>query len=383
MTTANLSTTEIDSPACRLAAERLYAHLLAHHIREDGAMVGPDPGASLNLRVTRFVKSYLRALPWRDSLYYLQGQAYWTLDNLKMAALTGDASYKDAALRCAELVAKRQMPEGWWKYPQAEWSNRIATVEGCFGALCALFGFEASGDERLLDCARRWYRFMVEQVGFQDYDAESRAVNYFSNLGRGMVPNNSTLAMWFCAVLARAAGDTAYLEHCPAMASFLAKCQLESGELPYVIGSEQGPGRVHYLCFQYNAFQLLDLADYYEVSADERVVPVMSKLAEFVSGGLTADGDARHHCGEDRPTVRYFGSAVSAALARASAMQLGDYWSLAARGYSRLLSLQHRDGGFDYSLGDYGILSDRRSYPRNQAMILRHLLMAAERQGTH
>ena len=73
--------------------------------------------------------------------------------------------------------------------------------------------------------------------------------------------------------------------------------------------------------------------------------------------------------------MNYFTSAVSAALYCAHQMNLDDYSQQASLGYNRLLSMQREDGGFDYSLSDYGFLSDRRSYPRNQAMILRHLLM--------
>lgn len=370
-------TTGIDGDACRDAALRLYAHLAERHVRNDGAIVGPDPGVSLNLRITRFIKSYLRALPWRDRLYYLQAQAYWIWDNLELAKLTGDQAHRDAASKCAKVVASRQHDDGWWFYPQAEWSKRVATVEGCFAALGLLMAHEITPKDELLDAAKRWYRYMVDEIGFQDYDADSRAINYFSNVGRGLVPNNSTLAVWFAAALAKAAADDCYLEHCESMISFLSRCQLDSGELPYVVESELGPGRTHYLCFQYNAFQFLDLAEYYRITNDDRALFVMRKLAAFLSSGLTAAGDARHNCDQGSPTMHYFTAAVSAALLRATELKLGDHSGLAARGYSRLLGLQHSDGSFDYSLHDYGFLADRRSYPRNQSMILRHLLMAA------
>jgi len=356
---------------------RLHAHLLSRHVREDGAIVGPDPGVSLNLRVTRFVKSYLRVIPWRDRLYYQQAQTYWILDNFTLYKLEGDEKYKAASLRCAEVVAARQTAEGYWEYPQAEWRGRVATVEGCFGGLGLLAGYELTGEDRFLSGAARWYDYMINKVGFQSYDDESLAVNYFSNVGRGLVPNNSTLALWFAAALSDATADCRYLKYCSPMVNFLARCQLESGELPYVLESEQGPGRKHYLCFQYNAYQFLDLMEYYRVSRDERVLFVMKKLAEFLSGGVTAEGDARHDCEAVRPSMHYFTSAVAAALLQATEIKLGDYSELVARAYNRLLSLQRGDGGFDYSVGDYGILSDRRSYPRNQAMILRHLLMVA------
>lgn len=339
--------------------------------------MGPDPGVSLNLRVTRFIKSYLRALPWRDHLYYLQGQAYWIMDNARLLNLTGREEHRDNAIRCADVVVSRQTDDGYWAYPQAEWKGRIATVEGCFGALSVLTAFELAADGRYLAAAKRWYEFMVREVGFQSLDGESTAVNYFANVGRGMVPNNSTLALWVAAALAKAAGDEHYLEHCSGMVSFLARCQLGSGELPYVVESDRGSGRVHYLCFQYNAYQFLDLAEYHRLASDPRIVPVLEGLARFLSEGFTAAGDARNDCDRGRPVMHYFTSAVAAALRVASDMGLGDYSDTAARGYERLLAVQRSDGGFDYSWGDYGLLSDRRSYPRNQAMILRHLLMGS------
>lgn len=375
-------TPSIDQAECRKAALRLYNHLASNHIRDDGAIVGPDPGVSLNLRATRFIKYYLRALPWRDRLYYLQAQAYWVWNNIELSKLIGDEDCVETALRCAEVVASRQTGEGWWHYPQAEWKNRVATVEGCFASISLLMAFEQSKDQRLLDAAVRWYDFMTDKIGFQNYDSDSKAINYFSNVGRGLVPNNSTLAVWMSSLLARAGGQEKYLEHCPAMMRFLARCQTSEGELPYVLESEYGPGKLHYLCFQYNAFQFIDIYEYYLISKDNQALQVMQGLAEFLSKGLTEQGDARHDCETDRPTMHYFTAAVSAALKCAGDVGLGDYAKVAARGYRRLLDVQKPNGSFDYSIGDYGFLSDGRSYPRNQGMILRHLLIGAsgERQ---
>ncbi|MGI6295706.1 MAG: hypothetical protein ACOX3G_06420 [Armatimonadota bacterium] len=371
-----------DKTECRKAALRLYNHLVSHHIRDDGAIVGPDPGVSLNLRVTRFIKYYLRALPWRDQLYYLQAQAYWIWNNIELSKLTGDTACINAALRCAEVVASRQTDEGWWQYPQAEWKNRVATVEGCFGAVSLLMAFEQSQDQRMLDAAAKWYNFMVDKIGFQEYDSDSKAINYFSNVGRGLVPNNSTLAVWMSALLAKASGQEKYLEHCPAMVRFLARCQTSEGELPYVLESDYGPGKLHYLCFQYNAFQFMDMYEYYLISKSDQALQVMRGLAEFLSKGLTEQGDARYDCETNRPTMHYFTAAVSAALKCAQDVGLGEYAKIAARGYRRLFDVQKPDGSFGYSVGDYGFLSDGRSYPRNQGMILRHLLIGAsgERQ---
>ena len=69
---------------------------------------------------------------------------------------------------------------------------------------------------------------------------------------------------------------------------------------------------------------------------------------------------------------------LGAALLEAQRLNLGDYAQLSNNCYRRLLNRQLESGGFEYSEKDYGILRDRRSYPRYQAMILSHLLMRAE-----
>lgn len=366
----------VECPALT-SSKKLYNHLLARHVRPDGALVGPDPGVSLNLRCTRFLKSYLRFLPWKDRMYYLQGQAYWIMDNVQMYTLLGEDVFVRRAAACADVVLDRQTGEGFWAYPQVEWRGRVATVEGCFGALALLSAYEISNDEKYLNGAVKWFSYMRDVIGFQCDGEGGTAVNYFNNVKRGMVPNNTTLAVWFESALARAAKNESYSEHVDGLLSFLERHQRESGEMPYVVGSSMGEGRTHYLCFQYNAFQFLDLAHYYAMTADERALRIMKRLAEFLGQALTIDGDARYDCFRDTPVVHYFTAAVAAALLHAAYLGFGGYGFVAERACQRLCSVQSRDGSYDYSWGDYGVLSDRRSYPRNQAMILRHLLMMA------
>lgn len=365
--------------SCRQAAGKLHSYLVSHHIDNDGAVVGPDVGVRFNLRVWRFVKSYLSFLPWRDTYYYTQGQTYWILSNLELHKLTNDASYLDLALKCADTMLSKQMPEGCWEFPQNEWKGVFATVETCFGGLGLLAAFEAIKDDRYLSAAIRTYGFIVKQTGFQKYDEDSLAVNYFSNRGRGLVPNNSTLAVWFCAALKHATGDSKYLDdYCAPMINFLIRCQCKSGELPYSLISDQGNGRDHYQCFQYNSFQFMDMVEYYRITRDDKVLPMMHRMAGFLSTGLTELGDIRADCMSDWPIRNYCTAAISAALSRATQAGLGEYTDLAICSYKRLISLQRKDGGFDFSTRDYRFLSDRRSYPRVMCMILRHLLIGAE-----
>lgn len=362
------------SERCLEAAQRIYGLVSTRYLQPDGSVIGPDVGVRFNSRIWRFVKSYLRFLPWRDNHYYLQGQAYWLSANLKLYELTGDESYLSTAYTCGSEVLHRQTKEGYWEFPKTEWKGRIATVEGCFGALALIWCFDKTNEGAYLEGAEKWYDFLIEKTGFERYDGESLCINYFAGIPRGLVPNNATLALWFFAELMKASGDGKYTEYARPLVNFLSKVQLDSGELPYQLPGPSVRGRKHYLCYQYNAFQLMDLVYYLSISGDRTVEPVIEGLGRFLSGALSGQGFVKKDCETERPVVLYYTAAVAAALLEVSNIGLGDYVEESENAYGYLLSRQRRDGGFDYSYGDYGMLSDKRSYPKQLCMIIDHLL---------
>jgi hypothetical protein len=363
------------------AAVRLHGYLVKRHWNGQ-ALEGPDPGIRFNWRVGRFVKGYLDFLPWRDDLVYVQGQGYWILGNYLMADLLNDERYAEIALACSEYVLRAQHPEGYWEYPNPEWKGRVATVEGDFAALGLLAGYSHSGREALMDGAKKWYRYLVDRIGFQGSDG-LLAVNYFANTsGDTKVPNNSALMLRTLARLARTANDDSYLSPYHGMVPWLKQVQLETGELPYRLSSSPGVEQHHFLCYQYNAYEFLELAEYYRLTGDREVYPILEGLAAFLSGGISTSGAAGYDCHHERPQVTYYAAAVAAALSQATALGLGDYRELVTRACDWLLSRQRADGGIEFfSRGNYGVLADRRSYPRHLAMILYHLLTIAVVSG--
>ena len=143
------------------------------------------------------------------------------------------------------------------------------------------------------------------------------------------MPNNSTLALKMFANLFKATGDDKFLSACPAMLNWLRRIQLQTGELPY--GVEGSRARVHFLCYQYNAFELLDLIEYQRITRDEEVIPIIKKLAHYLAHAVTASGSARFNCHRDRPEVLYYAAAVAAALSESAAGGIGPYEHLASR----------------------------------------------------
>lgn len=356
------------------AATRLHAYLLSHHW-QGKRLVGPDPGIRFNYRIGRFVKSYLSTRPWGDDLYYLQGQGYWVLGNWRLWELTGGEAYREIAVAASDSMLAEQDEEGAWGYPNPEWAGRVATAEGTWGALGLLESYRLTGEERYLGSALRWHSYLMSAVGFQRVNDEL-SVNYFAHQPHGpRVPNNSAFLLRFLAELARVTGDATYLQPAAGLVRFMAAAQMDSGEFPYTVEGQDGrTGRTHFQCFQYNAFQCLDLMRYHQLTGDSAAMPAIRGVLDFLRGGLDSSGRAHYQCDNRHTTVTYHTAVMAAAFAKAAELGIDGYQELADRAYSYVLDRQRRDGGFEHSRGDYRLLSDGRSYPRYLSMILYHIL---------
>jgi len=357
------------------AAERLAECSINHHWTGK-ALIGPDPGVRFNSRIWRFFKSYLRFIPWKDDRYFLQCQGYWIRNMWTLFNLTGEEKYKQIAVTATETVLEQQRPEGFWEYPLPEWRGRIATVDGDYAALGLLATYRETQDQQLLEGVIRWYEYLIHKIGFQEYRG-TRCINYFASLYNDMVPNNTTLTLELLGELYHATRKKAYLEHSRDMVRFLKMAQLESGELPYAFDWPGAKGRTHFLCYQYNCFQFIDLAAYWEFTKDMKVIEVMKPLIHYIQTGITGDGHAKYNCFKAYPEVTYYTAVLGAALLRARQIGLDDFSDLENRAFQRVLQRQEKNGGFVYSTRNYGLLHDKRSYPRYLSMILRHLLMKA------
>lgn len=360
------------------AAIRLHT-FLRERFWDGAGLVGPDNGVRFNRRLWRFFKSAAPMLPWHDDYYYLQGQGYWVLDNWRLHDLTGEDAPVEIALACSREMTNRQHPEGHWDYPHPEWGGRVGTVEGIFAALGLLESYARTRDEHWLDGVLRWYSYLVHETGFQPA-REGLAINYFSNWTRGLIPNNSTLALAFFGRLAQVTGDDQYLQYCPEMIAFLADVQLETGEFPYSLEGLNGEGKdkIHFQCFQYHAFQLQDLAMYHEATGDGRVLPLIRKVAEFIEPSVRVDGSTQFDCADSGVQMPYNTAAIAAALNIARRLGVHDARAAEDRAYGYVLREQRPGGGYWFSRGDYGFLRDNRYYPRPMTMLLYHLLLKAQ-----
>lgn len=353
---------------------------MRRHSRE-GLLRGPDYGVRFNFRAWRFLKSALPFIPWGDDYVFMQTQGYWILANWLHFEQTRDPHYRQTALATSEAILRLQRREGFWAYPLPERKHLIATVEGCWASIGLLASYAREPRAEVLDAVIHWYDFLVTRIGFQSH-SRGKAINYFDQ-PRGKVPNNSVLAVWFFLLLWNATGDGRFLEHVSGLLEFVASVQLPSGELPYVIPSPYERGREHYLCFQYNAFKFLELARCAAFEPGRPARALLPALARFLEGGVNSSGASAIDCGSRGrtwPEVDYYTAVLAAALGEAAKLGLADR-ELSQRCYARILRRQRPDGGFWYSTGDYRFLSDHRSYPRSQAMMLVHLLYGCQSVG--
>jgi hypothetical protein len=357
------------------ATLKAHAYLVGSHWR-DGALVGPDSGIRFNYRLGRFVKGYLGHLRWRDSYAYIQAQGYWILSNWILYHATGEQRFRELALACSRYVMSAQREDGAWEYPNPEWKGRIATVEGTWGSLGLLESYRNTGDGAFLDPVRKWHRFLVTRIGFQEAGDEM-AVNYFADRVGPRVPNNSSDVLRFLAEFAEATNDEGVLAPVQrGLVSFMRNVQKATGEYPYAVpGVAPGKTREHFQCFQYNAFQCIGLARYYELTGDKAIVPAIERVARFLGTGLAPDGHLWYSCHDERREVVYHAAAAVAAFACASRLDIANCEVAAERAYAYVASKQRDDGSFPFSAREHFVLRDDRAYPRNIAMIQYHLLL--------
>ncbi len=356
--------------------DRLHHYLVDQHVR-DGALHGPDPGVRFNYRIWRFLKSATRWYPWRDGRSYMQTQGYWVLANWRLAD-AGDSHAESLAMDCCRAIRQAQRADGAWVFPDPEWRNRVTTVEGLWSSFALLETFRRTHDSQWLEPVLKWDQFFKEKIGFQTL-RDGLAVNYFARREDSLVPNNSFSAVRYLARLDQATGQNDNQRFIHGMLRFIEESQQATGEFPYELNN---PRMLHFQCFQYHGFLLLDMLDYFEVSQDPRAIPIMDGLAKFLVTGITASGDVMYQCGVAHRHVNYHAAVTMAALwqyvvkCTSSEPKLNE--SIRQKVPTMLAQLtakQREDGSLPHSRGDYRILSDQRSYPRYLAMMLLHFLL--------
>lgn len=352
------------------SAHNLYQYILNKHWNGN-VVVGPDPIGKIHWRVTRFVRSYLGWLPGDDQYIYLQGQGYWIRANLALYEITNDSYHLDLVAQAADFITEKQFPSGAWEHPpipgRKGFISTVETVWACIGLISAYRKLEVS---TYLDAALKGYEALVDVIGFRSYK-DGLAVNYYAH-STSLVPNVTTMSIWLMSEIFEVTQDKNYLSYVDKMIRFLEYSHMESGELEYAFNS-----RPHFQCYQYNAFQFLDMTHYFQITKDEIALRLLSKLAGYLATGVTARGSSFYNCFKEVPEVNYWTGALANALLKAYELGLGEYLVRSEQLFQHLRLQQRSDGSFDFSSQNYRVLRDVRSYPRYLAMILDQLLSRA------
>jgi hypothetical protein len=354
------------------ASLRLHEYLVHRHWNGH-ALVGPDPIGKINWRVMRFVKSYTRWIPWSGNFIYLQGQGYWTRDNVILFELTGDHHYLELVEKSTQYIVRTQTSEGVWEHPPLrERRGFVSALETMWACLGLVTAYEKLENPIFLSTLIKGYEGLVNSIGYTGFK-DKVSLNYYAH-SKSMVPNINTIFLWLAAEIFRITGEQKYLEHVDPILLFLESSQLESGELQYCYGI-----RPHFQCYQYNSFQFLTLAEFYILTENETARRILARLAQFLSGGITTRGSCRYDCYRENPETNYWTAALGAAFYQAQVLGLAQQKDLSDKAYRRLLSRQKPDGSFDFSDNNYRVLVDRTSYPRQQVMIMDCLLLRVKR----
>jgi Prenyltransferase and squalene oxidase repeat len=352
------------------AATQLHKFIMRSHWN-GSTIVGPDPIGRINWRITRFIRSYLSFIPWSDQYVFYQGLGYWIISNLNLGVLTGETVYREIARKTADYIIQLQRTDGGWSYTLPERRHLVGIIECLWASLGLLAVYRYEGQKSYLDAVLKSHSFLISKIGFSEFK-DSIAPNFFDHPGV-MVPNAATLLLWFLAELQNITGNDKYMQPVDKMIRFLNYAQMSNGELEYAFQI-----RSHFMCYQYNSFQFLDLAHYYQLTGDKRVQPILIKLAAYLETGVSKRGSCRYNCNTEFPEVNYWTAALASALRKAHELEIGEYQIVSDRAFNYLLSCQRADGSFDFSVRNYGWLHDTRSYPRCQAMILYQLVYRAQ-----
>ena len=124
------------------------------------------------------------------------------------------------------------------------------------------------------------------------------------------------------------------------MIKFLQYSQKDNGELPYAFQVSEIEGREHFLCYQYNCFQFLDLVHFWELTNNEEIYSILGDLIRFIKTGMHPDGHSKYKCNKSYPEVTYYTAVMGAAFIKATEIGLGDFSEYENKSYERVLERQ-------------------------------------------
>ena len=248
-------------------------------------------------------------------------------------------------------------------------------MDGDTAALALFKGYVLLNNRDYLDAALKWCDYILTKKGYTITPKGGLSFNYFINGGKTeFIPNATTITLRALGNAYQVTQDEKYLKLIPKAIKFLNESQLPSGELRYNIY------KTHYRCPQYNAFEFIDLYDYYKATNDEAVIKIMKKLIEYLIPKVNDDGSVPFGCFHERPLIYYHSAVVGAALANGYELN-GKKICLknADKCMKFVMSHQNEDGTISYGRKALlKIFNDNVLYPRLTAYIGYHLIIIWE-----
>lgn len=334
-------------------------------------------GVGLNGRMVRLINNglYFLKLPilFKSTTAACNGNV--ALMNIKLFEKNDQEEYGDRARKSLDWILSTQTQQGYWYYNIPGWKNKISVVDGDTAALALLKGYKVLNNRDYLDAALKWCNNILTNKSYTITPKGGLSFNYFINGGKtAFTPNATTITLRALGGAYQVTQEEKYLKLVPKAIEFLNNSQLPSGELRYNIYKE------HYSCPQYNAFEFIDLYDYYKATNDDGVTKLMKDLIEYLIPKVNDDGSVPFGCFHEQPLIYYHSAVVGAALASGYELN-GKRICLknADKCINFVLSHQNKDGTISYGRKALlKIFNDNVLYPRPTAYIGYHLLIIWE-----
>lgn len=343
----------------------------------NGSIKEPAMGIGLKGRIFRVFNNITYSL--KMSLLFKSTTAacngYVALMNLKLYKNTKLKRYSQRAIKSLDWIVKTQSKRGFWYYNIPGWKNKIALVDGDTAALALFNGYLLLKNSNYLKSALKWCDLIISRKCYNLTSKKGLCFNYFINEEKtSLTPNVTTFALRVLGNAYQITRDNKYIKLTPKAIKFLKKSQLSSGELRYNVDKE------HYRCPQYNAFEFLDLNDYYECTNDKTVINMMKKIIEYLIPKVNIDGSVPFSCNKKLPLIYYHSTVVGAALAVGYKLINKDICLQNALKCAKFVTThQLSDGAIPYGKKTLlKIFNEKISYPRVTAFIGYHLSIINE-----
>ena len=285
--------------------------------------------------------------------------------NIEMYKKTKDKEYLNQAIDGSNWLIQNQNKAGFWVFTTFERKRRrVQTVDSTMGALALISLYKVTGNSKLLLISKRWLEYIINNGLIKKKDHTYCMYYLDGDMEDLEVTNVACCIVHLMSEFYKVSNEGKYKKIADNLIPFIKSMQLSSGEFRY------SSKRDHYQGPQYNAFQLIFLLSYYEITKDKDLKNILEATKNYLESSVNKDGSVqfgpvKYAFNTSNRKLYYHSAAVAAALSEYK-YQIGnvnerkilDSISFALLG-------QRIDGSFSFGQNAlFGLIDDIVPYPR-------------------